>query len=128
DSNTNCSNTTEGINHLLDKILTSMLKSPWMCLYDKLCPKNRITSNPIENACSPTQVNSFVKDVICELVPNKLWGSMHNKGVIMETIKQFIGLSDVNGAKLLFHEIMAKIRTNSWLKETLKYTDVERRQ
>ena len=30
--------------------------------------------------------------------------------------------------KLFFHEIMAKIRTNSWLKETLKCTDIERRQ
>jgi len=33
----------------------------------------------------------FVKNVISALIPDELWGGMHNKTVVMEPIEQFIG-------------------------------------
>ena len=34
----------EGINFLLDKVINSMLKAPWMYLYDRLCSQTLIRS------------------------------------------------------------------------------------
>ena len=116
----------EGINFLLDKVINSMLKAPWMYLYDRLHSQTPIGSNPIESTCSHAQVILFVKNVISALIPDELWGGMHNKTVIMETIEQFIGLSD--GTKLLFHEIMEKIKTHLWLKSILECDPAQKRQ
>jgi telomerase reverse transcriptase len=77
------------------------------------CPERTAEDAPFTAmACQTAHVSAFCRAVVAKVVPHGLWGSDHNKHIIMHWIDQFIYLRKFE--TLTLHQVTQKLQV-SWL-------------
>ncbi|KAJ8346585.1 hypothetical protein SKAU_G00279860 [Synaphobranchus kaupii] len=103
-----------------NQFLLQHRRFPYAGLLQKACPmavgRGKDLNTLLALHCSPFSVYCFVRECLCWVVPEELWGSVHNRVHFLSRVKGFLSMGRFD--RLSLSEVVWKMRVNdcNWLK------------